>query len=110
MRIVSDKVSFETVSSVAEKLVELDKMEGTVYRILVLSNKTYLASRLGYSRSGFYKKIQHKTFNIRELAFIFKTIVNFEEQDWAKSKIDRLRRYRIMSLVEFNKSYKQKKA
>lgn len=110
MRIVSGKASYETMSSVAEKLMEISEMEGTIYRILTLSNKTYLASRLGYSRSGFYKKIQNRTFNIRELASIFDTIVNFKEQDWTKSKIDRLKRYRAMSLMEFNRSYKRKKA
>lgn len=56
MRIVSNKASYETTSSIAEKLMEISKMEGTIYRILTLSNKTYLASKLGYSRSGFYKK------------------------------------------------------
>ncbi len=52
MRIVSGKASYETMSSVAEKLMEISEMEGTIYRILTLSNKTYLASRLGYSRLG----------------------------------------------------------
>ena len=47
MRIVSNKASYETMSSVAEKLMEISKMEGTIYRILTLSNKTYLASKLG---------------------------------------------------------------
>ena len=46
MRIVSNKASYETASSVAEKLMEINKMEGTIYRILTLSNKTYLASKL----------------------------------------------------------------
>lgn len=110
MRIVSNKASYETMSSVAEKLMEISKMEGTIYRILTLSNKTYLASKLGYSRSGFYKKIQNRNFNIRELAQIFDTIINFKDQDWAESKIDRLKRYRAISLMEFNKNYKRKKA
>lgn len=110
MKIVSNKASYETASSVAEKLMEINKMEGTIYRILTLSNKTYLASKLGYSRSGFYKKIQNRNFNIRELAQIFDTIINFKEQDWAESKIDRLKRYRAISLMEFNKNYKRKKA
>ena len=53
MRIVSSKASYETTSSIAEKLMEISKMEG---------------------------------------------------------KINRLKRYRAMSLMEFNKSYKKKKA
>lgn len=110
MRIVSNKASYETTSSVAEKLMEISKMEGTIYRILTLSNKTYLASKLGYSRSGFYKKIQNRNFNIRELAQIFDMIISFKDQDWAESKIDRLKRYRAISLMEFNKNYKRKKA
>lgn len=110
MRIISNKASYETTSSVAEKLMEISKMEGTIYRTLTLSNKTYLASKLGYSRSGFYKKIQNRSFNIRELAQIFDTIINFKEQDWAESKIDRLKRYKAISLMEFNKNYKRKKA
>lgn len=110
MRIVGSKAGYETTSSIAEKLMEISKMEGTIYRILTLSNKTYLASRLGYSRSGFYKKIQNRNFNIRELAQIFDMIINFKDQDWAESKIDRLKRYRAISLMEFNKNYKRKKA
>ena len=110
MRIVGSKASYETTSSIAEKLMEISKMEGTIYRILTLSNKTYLASKLGYSRSGFYKKIQNMSFNIRELAQIFDTIINFKDQDWTEGKINRLKRYRAMSLMEFNKSYKKKKA
>ena len=69
-----------------------------------------MASKLGYSRSGFYKKIQNRSFNIRELAQIFDTIINFKDQDWAESKIDRLKRYGAISLMEFNKNYKRKKA
>ena len=103
MRIVSNKASYETTSSIAEKLMEISKMECTIYRILTLSNKTYLASKLGYSRSGFYKKIQNRNF-------IFDTIINFKDQDWTEGKINRLKRYRAMSLMEFNKSYKKKKA
>ena len=110
MRIVSNKASYESMSSVAEKLMEISMMEGTIYRILTLSKITYLASIYGYSRSGFYKKIQNRSFNIRELAQIFDTIINFKEQDWAESKIDRLKRYRAISLMEFNKNYKRKKA
>ena len=109
MRIVGSKASYETTSSIAEKLMEISKMEGTIYRILTLSNKTYLASKLGYSRSGFYKKIQNRSFNIRELAQI-DTIINFKDQEWTEGKINRLKRYRAMSLMEFNKSYKKKKA
>ena len=86
MRIVGSKASYETTSSIAEKLMEISKMEGTIYRILTLSNKTYLASKLGYSRSGFYKKIQNRSFNIRELAQIFDTIINFKDQDWTEGK------------------------
>ena len=110
MRIVSNKASYETTSSIAEKLMEISKMEGTIYRILTLSNKTYLASKLGYSRSGFYKKIQNRSFNIRELAQIFDTIINFKEQDWAERKIDRLKTDRPQRLMKSNKSYKKKKA
>lgn len=109
MRIISDKASYETTSSIAEKLMEISKMEGTIYRILTLSNKTYLAYKLGYSRSGFYKKIRNRSFNIRELAQIFDTIVNFKDQDWTEGKIDRLKRYRVMSLMDFNKIYRKKK-
>ena len=75
-----------------------------------LSNKTYLASKLGYSRSGFYKKIQNRNFNIRELAQIFDTFINFKDQDWTEGKINRLKRHRATSLMEFNKSHKKKKA
>ena len=110
MRIVSSKASYETTSSIAAKVIEISKLEATIYRIRTLSNTTYLASKLGYSRSGFYKKIQNRNFNIRELAQIFDTIINFKDQDWTEGKINRLKRYRAMSLMEFNKSYKKKKA
>ena len=110
MRIVSSKASYETTSSIAEKLMEISKMERTIYRILTLSNNTYLASKVGYSSSVFYKKIQNRNFNIRELAQIFDTIINFKDQDWTEGKINRLKRFRAMSLMELNKSYKKKKA
>lgn len=109
MRILSKKASYETASSVADKIKAVRDMEGTIYRILTLSNKTYLASKLGYSRSGFYKKIQNRNFNIRELDQIFETIIGFKDHEWVESKIDRLKRHRAMSLMEFNKGYRRKK-
>lgn len=82
------KVNTSSLRGVLDRIIKVAERENVIYRILKDSNKTYLASILGYSRNGFSKKIKARSFSLSELVRIFKIIQNMSVDEEKKSRID----------------------
>ena len=99
-RIVSDNVSYHSVEEIARMIESLIEVEGTIYRILSLSNKTMISERMGISRSGLYFKIRTRSLNLSELGEIFKMIMRVQEEDSHNKAIRTLMKYKGMTIEE----------
>lgn len=99
LKVTSDKVGYLTVMDVYDRLSSVKEVEGTIYRILTLSNKLRLARETGASRSGLYRKIKTRTLSVSELYSIFSILRDSKEED----KVDTARRYRPQTIEEFNR-------
>lgn len=108
-RIVSDNVSYHSVEEIARMIESLIEVEGTIYRILSLSNKTMISERMGISRSGLYFKIRTRSLNLSELGEIFKMIMSVQEEDSHNKAIRTLMKYKGMTIEEFNEMNDEKK-
>lgn len=105
MRLLSKKAGYLTTMDVSERIASLEDVEGTIYRILSMSNKVHMSKAMGYSRQGFYNKIRDRSFTLGEIIKMFKMIRDFKEEDFRECRIDRIKRYRAMSLMDFNRMY-----
>lgn len=103
MRFLSKKAGYTSTMDVTDMLVKVGEMEGTIYRILSLSNKTRLSEVLGYSRQGFHNKIRDRSFTLKELIMMFRIIKDFKDEDYKRCKVERIKRHRVMDLMAFNK-------
>ena len=108
-RIVSDNVSYHSVEEIARMIESLIEVEGTIYRILSLSNKTMISERMGISRSGLYFKIRTRSLNLSELGEIFKMIMTVQEEDSHNKAIRTLMKYKGMTIEEFNEMNDEKR-
>lgn len=108
-RIVSDNVSYHSVEEIARMIESLIEVEGTIYRILSLSNKTMISERMGISRSGLYFKIRTRSLNLSELGEIFKMIMSVQEEDSHNKAIRTLMKYKGMTIEEFNEMNDEKR-
>lgn len=108
-RIVSDNVSYHSVEEIARMIESLIEVEGTIYRILSLSNKTMISERMGISRSGLYFKIRTRSLNLSELGEIFKMIMRVQEEDSHNKAIRTLMKYKGMTIEEFNEMNDEKR-
>lgn len=108
-RIVSDNVSYHSVEEIARMIESLIEVEGTIYRILSLSNKTMISERMGISRSGLYFKIRTRSLNLSELGEIFKMIMSVQEEDSHNKAIRALMKYKGMTIEEFNEMNDEKR-
>lgn len=108
-RIVSDNVSYHSVEEIARMIESLISVEGTIYRILSLSNKTMISERMGISRSGLYFKIRTRSLNLSELGEIFKMIMSVQEEDSHNKAIRTLMKYKGMTIEEFNEMNDEKR-
>ena len=108
-RIVSDNVSYHSVEEIARMIESLIEVEGTIYRILSLSNKTMISERMGISRSGLYFKIRTRSLNLSELGEIFKMIMSVQEEDSNNKAIRTLMKYKGMTIEEFNEMNDEKR-
>lgn len=108
-RIVSDNVSYHSVEEIARMIESLIEVEGTIYRILSLSNKTMISERMGISRSGLYFKIRTRSLNLSELGEIFKMIMSAQEEDSHNKAIRTLMKYKGMTIEEFNEMNDEKR-
>lgn len=108
-RIVSDNVSYHSVEEIARMIGSLIEVEGTIYRILSLSNKTMISERMGISRSGLYFKIRTRSLSLSELGEIFKMIMTAQEEDSHNKAIRTLMKYKGMTLEEFNEMNDEKR-
>lgn len=108
-RIVSDNVSYHSVEEIASMIESLIEVEGTIYRILSLSNKTMISERMGISRSGLYFKIRTRSLNLSELGEIFKMIMSVQEEDSHNKAIRTLMKYKGMTIEEFNEMNDEKR-
>lgn len=108
-RIVSDNVSYHSVKEIARMIGSLIEVEGTIYRILSLSNKTMISERMGISRSGLYFKIRTRSLNLSELGEIFKMIMRVQEEDSHNKAIRTLMKYKGMTIEEFNEMNDEKR-
>lgn len=108
-RIVSDNVSYHSVEEIARMIGSLIEVEGTIYRILSLSNKTMISERMGISRSGLYFKIRTRSLNLSELGEIFKMIMTVQEEDSHNKAIRTLMKYKGMTIEEFNEMNDEKR-
>lgn len=108
-RIVSDNVSYHSVEEIARMIESLIEVEGTIYRILSLSNKTMISERMGISRSGLYFKIRKRSLNLSELGEIFKMIMSVQEEDSHNKAIRTLMKYKGMTIEEFNEMNDEKR-
>lgn len=108
-RIVSDNVSYHSVEEIARMIESLISVEGTIYRILSLSNKTMISERMGISRSGLYFKIRTRSLNLSELGEIFRMIMKVQEEDSHNKAIRTLMKYKGMTIEEFNEMNENKR-
>lgn len=108
-RIVSDNVSYHSVEEIARMIESLISVEGTIYRILSLSNKTMISERMGISRSGLYFKIRTRSLSLSELGEIFKMIMSVQEEDSHNKAIRALMKYKGMTIEEFNEMNDEKR-
>lgn len=108
-RMVSDNVSYHSVEEIARMIESLIEVEGTIYRILSLSNKTMISERMGISRSGLYFKIRTRSLNLSELGEIFKMIMSVQEEDSHNKAIRTLMKYKGMTIEEFNEMNDEKR-
>lgn len=104
-RLLDRKVGYMTLMEVADKVIELAEMEGTMYRILLMSNKAELSRMLGHGKDFIGDRIDARRFTLGELSEIFRALRDFKEEDYKRARIERVRKYPTLTLSEFSRRH-----
>ena len=96
-------VNYVSIRDIYGKLKGLKDIEGTIYRILTMSNKTYIARILGISRSGIYSKIRSMSMSLSELHEVFSVLNDFVGENKERKMLDREWKHKGYTIEEFNR-------